>query len=458
MGTGDRMKRFDAVIARVTELAFLHRALAHVSAGWAVKVPDLSIKAALARHAYEDLDIAHKLTGHLYALTRQPADKAVLPRGMSEAARMIDLAPNADAMLVALYGIGRRHLFHAYEELSKLLDPVLDAQLLYLAHPAVEVLRSQLKYGQTVLQARLETCTDEYAEQVEAAFSRRRSGEHMELGQALWSPLDRAERAQRPASMKRAKPGSMRALPLDSARDPEGVAQFVHNLINGEYTTLELCARSSYEHPDLPASFHLAMLRQAGDEARHAQGLENVLSKLGHKYGDFPVYTLTYDAYYAFAGCDPGSKRELLFRLLVRGSIDEGLALDDFAFQIEHRAHLQQEELAELFKYLLADESFHVQSALKWSRHLCGEDETKVLAEREAANTAVNTLLDERRREFVAAHPEEAMAELVHKRRVAALEAKDPLPFTRKTNVAARKSAGYSEADLRQLNAWGYVS
>lgn len=452
------MTRLDVIVERLTELAFLHRALAHVSAGWAVKLPDLSIKAALARHAYEDLDAHAKLLSHLAAITRGPTEKLELSAGTVDAALMIDLAPDADAMLIALYGIGRRHLFLGYEELSAALDPILDANLLYATKPATELLRAQLEFGQHVLRDRLAASTDDYAERVEALFLARHTEARTTLGTALWNPVDRAQKAARPASMTRGEPGAMRMLPLDSARDAEGVAQFLHNLINGEYTTLELCARNSYEHPGLPASFHLAMMRQAADEARHAIAIENVLAKLGKKYGDYPIYTLTYDGYYAFAGCEPSSQRELLFRLLVRGSIDEGLALDDFAFQIERREHLEQPELAELFRYLIADEAFHVESALKWSRRLCDGDEARVLAEREAANAAVNTMLDDRRQKFVDAHPDKALAELAHKRRVAALEAKDPLPFERTTNVVLRKVVGYSEADLRQLNAWGYVS
>lgn len=452
------MTRFRVLVERLAELTFLHRALAHVASGWIAKVPDLSIKCELARHAYEDFDTASKLSGHLYALTREPAEKCAVSRGVIEAMHAIDLSPSVDAMLITTYGIARRHLYSAYHELAAMLDPVLDANLFYVAHPAVEMLRRQLAYGQTILQSRIHAGADDYAESVEALFvSRRSAAQTTELGAAIWKPFDRVPVSSRPAGMKRAKAGSMRAIPFDSGRDPEGLALFLHNLINGEYTTMELVGRSIYEHPDMPAAFHLHFARQVADEARHARALENALAKLGKKYGDYPIYTLTYDGYYAFDPCEPGGKRELLWRMLVRGSIDEGLALDDFAFQIERREHLEQPELADLFRYLIVDETFHVQSALKWSRQLCKEDESRVLKEREAANTFVNSMLDARRREFVAAHPNEAMAELVHKRRVAAAEAKDPLPFSRTMNVPMRKAAGYSDRDLQQVVEWGYA-
>src|SRR5262249_46093647 len=149
--------------------------------------------------------------------------------------------------------------------------------------------------------------------------------------------------------------GAMRLIPEDALTDPKGMGLFLHNLINGEYTTMELVSRCLYEHPDLPPPFQMHLARQASDEARHAQTLEGAALHDGVNYCDYPIYTLTYEGYYEFAPCPPGSKRELLWRLLIRGTIDEGLALDDFAYQVKCREHLGQPLLADLFRYLLAD-------------------------------------------------------------------------------------------------------
>jgi uncharacterized ferritin-like protein (DUF455 family) len=258
--------------------------------------------------------------------------------------------------------------------------------------------------------------------------------------------------------MRRGIPGAMRLLPLESSFDRAGIGLFLHNLVNGEYTTLELASRSMYEHPDMPPAFFQHLARQASDEARHARAIEDLAQKFGVNYGEYPIYTLTYDGYYEYIpAVEPGSKRELCWRLLVRGTIDEGLALDDFMYQARRREYLGQTELAELFRYLLADELFHARAALKWSRHLCGDDETQALAERDLANQTVSKLLDDRRREFVTAHPEEAAREMEHRRRVEESESKTPLPFERVMNLAARREAGYSDRELAQVIGWGYA-
>src|SRR5262249_37188137 len=99
----------------------------------------------------------------------------------------------------------------------------------------------------------------------------------------------------------------------------------------------------------------------------------------------------------------------------------------------------------------------HAQAALKWSKWLAEDDAETARRERDAANRWVSEMLDRRRRSFVEAHPEAAIAEVENKRRLDGLDAQNPLPFARTLNRAARKEAGFGEEDLAQLAAWGYV-
>src|SRR5687767_6829361 len=147
-----RVGRLTVLLDRLHEVIFMHRALAHIAGGWIAKIPDLAVKCELARHAYEDLHAAHQLSGHATALRRGDDPAADVPAGTADAMRAIDAAPTADLMLVAMYGVARRHLFLAYDELGRTFDVILDGSLLYAAQPAIELLRRQLAYGQKVLE------------------------------------------------------------------------------------------------------------------------------------------------------------------------------------------------------------------------------------------------------------------------------------------------------------------
>ena len=106
---------------------------------------------------------------------------------------------------------------------------------------------------------------------------------------------------------------------------------FLHKELDEEYTTLELIARNSYEHPDMPWAFHRDMARQASDEARHAIMIRRLMTARGFRHGDFPLSTSSYDGIYAFEPCEAGSRKELLWRMLIRQTFMEGLAIDHLA-------------------------------------------------------------------------------------------------------------------------------
>ena len=257
--------------------------------------------------------------------------------------------------------------------------------------------------------------------------------------------------------MPTAVPGSLRIVPENGWTDPTGIGLAMHNQMHGEFTTMELMSRCSYEHPDLPSDFHLDMSRHASDEARHAEIFAELAAKYDVQYGDYPIYTLTYDGYYDFEPeVAPGSKRELLWRISLRGTIDEGLALDDLAFQAQSRDYLEQHDIAQACRYILADETFHVQGALKWARFLCDGDEEQVVWHRVQAKEFLEHRLRSRRYEFEQSHAQLVAAELDHRRKIAAAQ-RPSLPFKRVLNSTARRLAGYTDADLQCLAAWGYV-
>ena len=139
----------------------------------------------------------------------------------------------------------------------------------------------------------------------------------------------------------------------------------------------------------------------------------------------------------------------------MRQTFHEGLALDSLAFEVRKREYVQQHELAWLFDWLLADEIFHAQAGLKWSRFLCDGDEERVRNERSLAHDYFLMRVKEARARFVATNPEAALAEVEHLDSVAAQT--DHPPFAGRLNVAARVAAGFTEEDMQQIVDWGYV-
>jgi uncharacterized ferritin-like protein (DUF455 family) len=291
--------------------------------------------------------------------------------------------------------------------------------------------------------------------ELEELWNGRTAGEPLSLAEALWGPVDRVPRAVRPEGSRFGVSGSLGLLPVDPVHDPRDVGMFLHKELDEEFTTLELMARNSYEHPDMAWAFHRDMARQASDEARHAIMIKRLMTPRGFRHGDFALTTSSYDGIYAFEPCAAGSRQELLWRMLIRQTFMEGLAIDNLGYEIEHRRSVNQPDIAAVFEYILRDEVFHAQSGLRWSRELLGLDPQAVLKEREEAIRYFTARAEAARESFVMGNLDQAMGEL------AAIEAGKEqrggkLP-ERPLNRTGRVQAGYTDDDIRQIVSWGYA-
>ncbi|HEY6177853.1 MAG TPA: DUF455 family protein, partial [Kofleriaceae bacterium] len=228
--------------------------------------------------------------------------------------------------------------------------------------------------------------------------------------------------------------------------------------IDAEISTLELFARCSYEHPDLPEDFHQAMSRQASDEARHAAACIALAAHYGVPHGTYPTSTDVYDFHYEYAPCKPGSRRELLWRLLLRSTFQEALSLDGFVTLNARLAHDRAYDAARLLESLMADEVFHVESGLKWARYLCNGNDDRVFTERAKAHRYYVMAQHRARKAYVKAHPDEAIRETeqlwqLHE------QSRTRYPFDLGVHLArdTRRRIGFSERDLEQVLDWGYA-
>lgn len=439
------------LLAAVHQIACFERALAHVLAGWTAKLPEYVQKTDAAQIVHRALTTAQALDRSLAAFEAATTLHHAAPEAWRAAMESIDRSPDAAALAEAIVLDLQPRLADRYRVALGLVDELLHASL----HAA-------LLEGMHGFEARERRLLGWLA--ASPQVGRRdlladawRSSEAASAP-IVWAPIDRVARPARPQGTKTMPEGALRPLPRDGLRisDAAGIGLILHNNVNGEYTTMELMLRCLYEHPDMPAAFHADLGRHASDEARHALALERMAMRFGTRYGDHPVFVSTYELNYAFEPCRAGSREELLWRLLLRATVQEGESLDDLAFQARRRTHLGQHDLAEMFAAILADEIFHVRSGLRWSRHLCGELGRDEVVEREAANEYYNNRMLLRRAQFVRSNPDAAAAErAVVAERVAYQRSEGvTVPFDMTVNAPTREFAGFSARDIAQARRW----
>ena len=441
----------------LNEITYLERAVAHVLAGWLPKLPEMAVKLALGMQQFEMLDRATHLRSRISGLLRAEAAELPIKSGWREVVKHLDASPDPGSLYAGLYGFLWPRLLELVQRYLASTDPVGDQPSVRLVTGLSAEVEAQLIWGQTTLSSPPQNAKPSaFLERLAALWSARDSGADLASADWLWSPLDRVPLASRPAGLEHCQRGSLGLLAVDSIREARDVGIFLHSDLDEEFTTLELMGRNSYEHPDMPWQFHLDMARQVSDEARHAQSMLQLLEARGFGYGDFPISTGTYDGLYQFEPCPPGSRKELLWRMLIRQTFMEGLALDSLARDIRRRTEAGHHDIARALDYILRDEVFHAGSGLRWSAYLLDGDRRAVLQERYESLTFYTTKAEAWRASFVETHVEEAMAELMiieeGKRRRGGKLPDHPL------NRLGRQQAGFNDEDILQVLSWGYAS
>ncbi|HEX4460902.1 MAG TPA: DUF455 family protein [Polyangia bacterium] len=442
----------------VHELAYFERAIAHTIAGWLPKIPAIGIKMALAHHQHAAMSHAAGLHGALKALElyRGAWDYSV-PAGYRDFMMAIDGCQNGEQLIAGLHVQLRARLARSYAALLRLADPVLDQPLIAQVLPMRDENMRQRHWAQKLVTGAPTRSTARFAQNLEQRWADRQTGARVALADWLWAPLDRVPKALRPAGLTRSTRGAMSSFG-HRFTVPKDVAMTFHGTFDDELTTMELFARCSYEHPDMPLEFHVNMARQVSDESRHAEACERVCNEAGYRYGDFEISTGVYDFHYQFTPCAPGSKRELMWRLLLRSTLQEALSLDGFVLQIKKREFHGQIWIARVLESIMADEVFHVKSGVRWTRHLCDGDAVRARDERTQAHDFYLAYVNGVRNEYVDRYPERALAELDYVRhRDRTVPEEYPFSLQIPVNRQARAAAGFTEPELRDVVDWGYA-
>jgi uncharacterized ferritin-like protein (DUF455 family) len=150
----------------------------------------------------------------------------------------------------------------------------------------------------------------------------------------------------------------------DAIRDPGRRAQVFHTFLHHELQAAELFCWAVLAFPDTPMPFRRGLLKIFADEIRHMALYAGHLSKLGHRFGDFPVRDWFWERI-------PPVEGPLGF-VAVLGIGFEGANLDHAPRFAERFRAVGDEEGAAIEEQVGEEEIPHVRFALHWFEKLGG--------------------------------------------------------------------------------------
>jgi uncharacterized ferritin-like protein (DUF455 family) len=199
-------------------------------------------------------------------------------------------------------------------------------------------------------------------------------------------------------------------LKAKSMATPEGRAMLVHSIAHIELNAIDLALDVVWRFAGMPEAFYTDWVRIAQEEAKHFGLLRQHLVGMGFDYGDFPAHNTLWDMAERTQG-DLLARIGIVPRTLEARGLDASPGVKNKLVSVgDHRA-------GEILDIILADEIGHVAAGNRWYRHLCAERG-----------------LD----------PLRTYAELIARYDAPKLRP----PF----NLAARRLAGFEEAELDALN------
>jgi uncharacterized ferritin-like protein (DUF455 family) len=189
----------------------------------------------------------------------------------------------------------------------------------------------------------------------------------------------------------------------------EGRAMLVHALAHIEFNAVNLALDAVWRFPGMPDAYYADWLRVAAEEAHHFTLLAAHLRTLGWDYGDFPGHDSLWEMV-------AKTSEDVLARMALVPRTMEARGLDAIPPLRAKLAQAGDEEAARILDVLLRDEVGHVEIGNRWYCHLCAERGLEPVSTYDALTV-----------------------------RYKAPMLKGPF------NVAARRQAGFTEAELARF-------
>ena len=203
-------------------------------------------------------------------------------------------------------------------------------------------------------------------------------------------------------------------VPKRSPFTPEGLAALLHAVTHIEFNAINLALDAIWRFGGMPRPYYLDWLKVAAEEARHFSLLRDHLQAMGYDYGDFPAHTGLWDMARKTEG-DVLARMALVPRTLEARGLDATPPMQARLRKVGSPPALRAMDILDI---ILRDEIGHVAIGNRWYRYLC----------------------DQRRMDPLATY------ELLAKQ-YGAPRQKGPL------NLAARRAAGFDDAELALLSA-----
>jgi uncharacterized ferritin-like protein (DUF455 family) len=201
------------------------------------------------------------------------------------------------------------------------------------------------------------------------------------------------------------------AIKSATLKSVRGHAALLHSIVHIENNAIDLALDICWRFAGLPESFYRDWVKVAKEEAYHFTLLREHLLTLGYDYGDFPAHTGLWDM-------AERTQDDILARLALVPRTLEARGLDASPAVKAKLLSIGDKRGAEILDIILRDEIGHVAIGNRWYAWLCGQRGLDPVAT--YAHLAAQYQAPRLRRPF---------------------------------NLAARRAAGFSEAELDQLLA-----
>ena len=146
----------------------------------------------------------------------------------------------------------------------------------------------------------------------------------------------------------------------------EGKASLLHTIAHIEYSAIDLALDAALRFKNLPREYYKDWLEVASDEIRHFLMIEELMEKIGYKYGDFEVHTNLFEAM--------KKTNTLVERMAIVPRYLEANGLDQnpkIMKKLESNPDKINTEILKALSIILEEEVDHVYKADKWFKYAC---------------------------------------------------------------------------------------
>ncbi len=201
-------------------------------------------------------------------------------------------------------------------------------------------------------------------------------------------------------------------VPKRSPHTPDGLAALVHSLCHIEFNAINLALDAVWRFSGMPRQYYLDWVRVAAEEAHHFSLLSAQLNSMGIAYGDYPAHNGLWDM-------TEKTKHDITARMALVPRTLEARGLDatpPMQAKLRKVGSPDALNVVAILDIILRDEIGHVAIGNQWYRWLCARGGLEPVA-----------------------HFKHLMAQYQAPRLRP--------PF----NAPARRQAGFSEAEIRDL-------